>query len=236
MQVFSLHPIDTDVLDHFVQAVGGSAQPDATWLAWWRDDYARLLDRAAHGDERASAHLTAGLATALGHANPSIASLTFSLTMWEARIDRGMGMMLRPPARLFQDHGLHPAVARTMPIRLDAQLGAMGGSWIPDRLIDQAARYLDERLERTVARLVEAELPAIDVFAAAYLAVETARAARLGLYEAVDVIGPGGEAWPGMEITIPTADLLDPQVRRRVEEATHRPKKPGPLSRLFQRR
>src|SRR5690606_42120246 len=64
------------------------------------------LERMRAGDEPASNEITLRLAYALGTRHPTFAAPGFGLTLWEARVDRGVGMYLRPPAGLFRELGL----------------------------------------------------------------------------------------------------------------------------------
>src|SRR4029078_9914474 len=82
------------------------------------------------------------------------------LSQVEARYDRAVGMLLRPPSRLFGEAGLEMSGARAMPIRLEASGAAMGGSFIPPSLVPQFADLLDRHAERLALRMAEAYLDA----------------------------------------------------------------------------
>jgi len=221
MHVITLHPIDPETVDRYVAALG-EGSPDAV--------------RARAGDERAAMRLTLGLATALGQSAPVFTGPdAFGLTFWEAQVDRPIGMLMRPPARLFIEAGLDAAVARAMPTRLDFQLGMMGGAYIPARLIDQAFRLLDDHMERSVRRLVAAEYDPMASFGLMYETVAWARERKLGLYEALDVVGPNGEGLPGATLVRPDRRRLDRAVAERIIACQTPPKKPGLFQRLLGR-
>src|SRR5688500_450239 len=90
--------------------------------------------RALAGHEAGANAVSYGLARVLGSAEPVFSLPGLGLTQLEAKFDRGMGMLLRPPSRLFAAAGLETAAARAMPIRLDAAGGMMGGAVVPPRL------------------------------------------------------------------------------------------------------
>lgn len=215
MHLVSLHPIDPDLVQRYVTS-----------------QVATPAMRVRPGDPAAAIRLTHGLATALSQSTPAfVASDAFGLTFWEAQVDRPLGMLMRPPARLFIEAGLDVAVARAMPTRLDFQMGMMGGAYIPARLIDQACQLLDEHMERSVQRLVAAEYDPVASMGLMYEAFAWARSRNLGLYEALDVMGPAGEGVPASAVIRADRKRLDRQVAARIEAYRKPPKKPG----LFQR-
>ncbi|HWV34385.1 MAG TPA: hypothetical protein VNZ55_02060 [Thermomicrobiales bacterium] len=235
MELVSLHPFDPSVARSYVQAVLGERPVPPEWQAWWNPALLRALSGAREGNESAANQLTYGLGQALASEQPVFAHDGFGLTLWEARIDRGVGMLMRPPSRLFGEAGLDDVTARAMPIRLDLQQGMMGGAYIPARLVPDFERLLDTRLERTARRLHEGEY---DVFAMLGLmldAVAYARTHGFGLYEAMDIVGPSGEAPAGAAVVRADRKRIDPDVRARIELAIKPPKKPGLLSRLLGR-
>jgi hypothetical protein len=125
-----------------------------------------------------------------------------------------------------------------MPIRLDLGAGTMGGAHVPARLVPELRRQLEERAERLVRRLIEAELDGVAVLGLLLEATAYAEARGLGLYEALDVITPEAPEAdpPGAVLLLPNRKRLDPALRRRLEEAAKPPKQPGLASRLFGRR
>ncbi|HYJ13663.1 MAG TPA: hypothetical protein VEW66_08730, partial [Thermomicrobiales bacterium] len=153
----SLHPIKEQVVLNYVATLQGVMVDER--IDEWLGASARLVhDRAATGSEPAANQITTGLAQALALVGPLYVSQPFGLSFWEAQVDRSMGLMMRPPSRLFLEAGLDRQVARGMPIRLAAQAGMMGGAWIPARLVPVALAGFDDHLERSARRLREAEL------------------------------------------------------------------------------
>jgi hypothetical protein len=182
--------------------------------------------------------ITAGLAHDLATKHPTFAHYGLGLTPIEARIDRGVGMLLRPPSRLFGDAGLDQTLSRSLPIRVDLAGGMMGGAFIPARLIPDLQRLIDRRTERFLKRMAEAEM---DNVAALGLLIEACQYAidyDLGIYEAVNVILPDApESWPpGAKVIGADRKRLDRDLRKRLEEAAKPPKKPGLMARLFAKR
>lgn len=235
MHIVSLHPIDLETVRRYVAALNGEP-PDPAWggalPGGLRDD----AFRARAGDERAATRLTYGLASALGRSMPVFThGNAFGLSFWEAQVDRPMGMLMRPPARLFMDAGLDAVTSRAMPTRLDFQMGMMGGAYIPARLIDQAHQLLDEHMERTVKRLMAAEYDPMTSLGLMYEAVSYARGNGLGLYEAMDVTGPDGEGLPGATVFRPDRNRLDRDLVQRIIACQRPPKSPGVFQRMFGR-
>jgi hypothetical protein len=143
-------------------------------------------------------------------------------------------MLMRPPARLLIDAGFEPALARTLPIRLDMSRGMMGGAYIPARLVGDLERLLEARLERTVRRLIEAEWDGVEVLGFMFQVASYARTNGLAIFEGMDVVTPNGEI-PGLpDAIVVTADKrrLDKALLARLEEAAKPPKKPGLWARL----
>lgn len=237
MELCSLHPFDTASVGRYVAALRGDIAPPPEWSAWWLEDARRGLAAARAGNEAAANTFTHALALALSTEHPSFAQEGFGLTAWEARIDRGVGMLLRPPSRLLMDAGLDSGVARTLPIRLDLHRGTMGGAFVPARLVPELERLIDARLERMARRLHEAEYDSVATLGLLYEAVSYARDRGLGLYEAMDVVMPDlstGLA-PGATVVGPNPKRLDPALRRRLAEAAKPPRKAGPIARLLGR-
>jgi hypothetical protein len=242
VELTSIHPLDLNVVRAFVAAANGTGDLAAMPLdpVWRR----RLVDAATGGRMRADAGeeaganaLTYGLGQALAAVQPTYVHSGLSLTAWEARIDRGVGMLMRPPARLFIDAGLDVAAARTMPIRLDLSRGMMGGAFIPARLIPEFERLLETRLERSVRRLVDAELDPVALIGLMFELAAYARQSGLGLYEAIDVVTPDApDAMPpGVRLVTADRKRVEPALRRRIEIAAKPAKKPGLLARVFGR-
>jgi hypothetical protein len=161
-----------------------------------------------------------------------------ALTTLEARIDRGVGMLIRPPSRLFIEAGLATTAARAMPIRLDLSRGLMGGAFVPARLVPELEALLERRLERFLRRFADAELDGVAAVGLLIEACAAARGAGVGLFEAIDVITleapasfpPNARVMPGERRRVP------PALRKRLEEAAKPPKQPGLVARIFGRR
>lgn len=243
MESTSLHLIDRGVVRAYVDAAEGRG--DLASVGGLDDQGRQRLvaaaiegrRRAAAGDEAGANALTYGLGQVLAAVRPSYFQSGVSLTSWEARIDRGIGMLMRPPSRLFMDAGLDVAASRTMPIRLDLSRGMMGGAFIPARLLPDFERILEDRLERSVRRLVDAELDAVAVMGWMLDLAQTARRQEIGLYEAIDVIVPEApEAMPpGAMVIVPNRKRIEPGLRKRLEAAAKPAKKPGFLARMMGR-
>lgn len=235
MELVSLHPLDPDVVRTYVQALRNETTVPAAWATWWNPAYMNAVDLARTGDERAANRLTYGLAQALAMEQPVFAQDGCGFSIWEARIDRGIGMLMRPPSRLFGEAGMDEAVARVLPIRLDLQHGLMGGSFVPARLIPDLARMLDTHLERTARRMHEGEYDTMALLGLMLETVTYARERGLGLYEAMDIVGPNGEALPGTVVIRADRKRIDPAIRARIEAAIKPPKKRGLFARIFGR-
>jgi len=235
MHIVSLHPIDFETVRRYVAALNGETI-DPSGLGAPPGNLSEDTARARNGDERAAIRLTYGLALALGQATPVFTCQdAFGLSFWEAQVDRPLGMLMRPPARLFMDAGLDAAAARAMPTRLDLQLGMMGGAYIPDRLAEQAHQLLDDHMERSVKRLMAAEYDPMASLGLMYEAFSYARERGLGLYEAMDVTGPDGEGLPGATVLRPDRKRLDRDLVLRIAAYQKPPKPPGLIQRMFGR-
>lgn len=244
MSEFStLHPYDPAFVARYVAAVRGELPPGDVLPAapaWAEREVARAqreLDRAMAGRESGANVVSLALARLLAASQPVFFVPGAGFTQLEARYDRGIGMLLRPPSRLFADAGLEIAAARAMPIRLDASGGSMGGAFLPPALAGQFHQQLETRMERLARRMAEAEMDApayvgILLEAAAYAADR-----GLGLYEASDVMVPGvpESQPPGLRLVQPDRKRLERALRARLEEAAKPPKEPGLLARLFGR-
>jgi len=242
-ELCTLHPLDPAVVERYLRVVTGDAEGelfvpgDPAWsrrlLASARRGYAGALD----GREGGANALSYGLAQLLATVHPTFVLPSAGFSVWEARIDRGIGMLLRPPSRLFGEAGLATAAARAMPIRLDLGSGLMGGAHIPARLVPDLRRLLDQKAERLVRRLVEADLDGPAVLGVLIEAAAYAGDRGLGLYEALDVVTPEAPEAdpPGAVVLLPDRKRLDPVLRRRLEEAAKPPKKPSLAARLLGR-
>lgn len=232
MELFSLHPLPEKAAESFLELIAGGQPvdgntPTAFASEFWFRKIAKNPDPKPNG-------LTFGFAAWLATQHPVFAQKGLSLSSWEARVDRGAGMVMRPPSRLFIDAGLDPAIARGMPIRIEGGDTMMGGAWVPARLMNQYLDRLDRNLERSVRRLNDAEL---DGAALMGLMFETARYAterEMGLYEAVDLIDPADQgSWPrGARVVTRTTDKA---LIERIRLATQPPKEPGLIARLLGR-
>lgn len=231
MEFISLHPFDTRIAESYIDAVLGKRDPDPAWASWWRDDLRIALDQLATGNEMAANRLTVGLAQAMATEHPAFLQEGFGFTTWEARVDRGIGMLMRPPARIFVDAGVDRRAVDAMPIRLDLQGGMMGGAYVPDRLIGQLDTLIDERLERMAKRLKDAEYDPFPMIGLMYEAVTYAKERNLGLYEAIDIVTPGMRV-----VRAPETKKMEPALRDRIEKAIAEEKKPGLFGRLFGRK
>ena len=242
-ELCSLHLLDLDVVARYVQVLANDADAhdlvpiDPGWGMAAIDAVRRGYVRALTGDEAGANAVSYGLARLLATAQPTFLLPSAGLTVWEARIDRGIGMLLRPPSRLFGEAGLPTAAARAMPIRLDLQRGLMGGAHVPARLVPDLARLLDERMARLLRRLADAEMDGVAVLGTLMGACAEATDRGMGLYEALDVITPEAPAAdpPGAVVRVADRKRLDAELRRRLEEAAKPPKKPGLVARLLGR-
>lgn len=228
MEFISLHPFDMKVAEAYIAAVQGKADPDPRWAPWWNEDLRTALSELAEGRESAANRLTTGLAMAMMTEHPAFLQEGFGFTTWEARVDRGVGMLMRPPARIFVDAGLDRRLVENMPIRIDLQGGMMGGAYVPDRLMDKLDELLDQRLERMAKRLKDAEFDPFPMIGLMRQAVDYAKERNLGLYEAIDVVVPGMNVVRAAE-----KKQMDPALRQRIEAAITPEKKPGIFGRLF---
>jgi hypothetical protein len=240
----TLHPYDPAFVDRYVAAVRRELAPEALLPAapgWAGREIARAqrgYALALDGSEVGANAVSLELARLLGAIEPVFFVPGAGFTQLEARFDRGIGMLLRPPSRLFTDAGLEIAAARAMPIRLDLSGGgAMGGAFMPPALTVQFRDQLENRMERLARRMAEAELDAPSYVGLLLEAAGYAAERGLGLYEAADVIIPGvpESEPPGLRIISPDRKRLERGLRARLEEASRPPREPGLLARLFGR-
>lgn len=241
MQPSALHPFDPSLAVPFVQALTGADTPipgiDRAWSMTVTRTAREGFERARQGQERGLHELTAAFGQIAASQHPSFAHEGLSLTAWEAQIDRGAGMLMRPPARLLIEAGLDPALGHRIAIRLDFTLGMMGGAYIPPRLVPQLATLLEHRFERLVKRLVAAEMDPLPYMTLLLEAVTYANERGLGIFETLGVIVPEApeSVPPGGQIVLYDRKRIDPELRKRIEIAAKPPKEPGKLARLLGR-
>ena len=84
-------------------------------------------------------------------------------------------------------------------------------------------------------RLVAAEYDPMPTIGLMHEAVAYARDRGLGLYEAMDVVGPDGEGIPGATVVWPDQKRLDPALRDRIVAYQKLPKRPSLIKRLLGR-
>jgi len=241
-ELSTLHPYDPAFVVRYVAAVKGNLAGDLLPTApeWAEREIDRVRQgyaRAETGNEAGANAVSYGLARMLGVVEPVFFIPGLGFTQLEAKFDRGIGMLLRPPSRLFGDAGLQTIAARTMPIRIDAAGGIMGGAFMPPAQLPRFRDLLEQRLDRLARRLAEAELDA-PAFLGVLLEASAYAADRgLGLYEAMDVVVPGvsASAPPGLRLVAPDRKRLDRDLRRRLEAAAKPPREPGLLARLLGR-
>lgn len=223
--MYSLHPITTELVGEFLASAATGTDGDPA-LARARQGMAWM--RA--GDSRGADAVTHSLATFLAGREPAFEAPDVSLSTWEASIDRGLGMLLRPPSRIFVDAGFPRLDAHQFPIRLDAQRGMMAGAYVPAHLIADARTLLDERLERLMKRLKDAELDPVLAMGTMIQAFDFAAARGTGLLEAMDVLH---DQMPATRVVrVRDRKALEPALRTRLEAAARPPRKPGLWQRL----
>jgi len=219
MDLCSLHPVNVDDARAFLNVVAASPPGRLASVPEGSNGYPSALGHAfaSYLSDRAVSFVMPGV----------------SLSTWEVRVDRGIGMLLRPPSRLFVEAGMPVEAARRLPIRLDAGGGMMAGAYVPASLVPQLEELLDDRLERQARRLAEAEIAAVPILGLMLEAVGHARANGTGLIEAADLFGTA-EMRGG--VVMADAKRVDKALRQRIELATKPPKEPGTIGRLFGRR
>jgi hypothetical protein len=120
-ELSTLHPFDPAFVARYVAAVQGHMTaeellPAAPTWAEREIERARIgYTRAAAGSEAGANAVSYGLARMLAAAEPVFFLPGMGFTQLEAKYDRGIGMLLRPPSRLFGDAGL--ALSRRGPCR-----------------------------------------------------------------------------------------------------------------------
>jgi hypothetical protein len=223
--MYSLHPVTVNDVKRFLAQCGNPADErpslrrGALGQEWMRCGDSRGPDLVSHA-----------LASFLAEEQISFAFEETNLTHWEASIERGIGMLLRPPSRLFVDAGMDRADAQRFPIRLDVGKGGMAGSYIPAHLIEQLEGLLESRLERQLRRMIEAEIDPVANMGLVMQAVKYARDNAVGLLEASDVVDSG---IPMKHVVVADRKQLPPALRKRLETAAKPPRKPGLMARLL---
>ena len=165
-EVVTLHPYDPSFVAEYVAAITGRLAPDAflpqapEWVLQEMDRDRQGYDLAMTGSEAGANVVSAGLARTLTTVEPVFFTPGAGLSRLEARYDRAIGMLLRPPSRLFGEAGLEMGLARAMPIRLLASGSTMGGAFVPPPLVEQFGELLDRHAERLALRMTEAYLDA----------------------------------------------------------------------------
>ena len=222
--MYSLHPVTVDDVRSFLTECGEqSGRSDAVRQG------SMGLERMERKDARGPDLASHALASYLAERRPSFAFEELSFSKWEAMIERGVGMLMRPPSRLFADAGMTRDLAQRFPIRLDHGRGAMAGAYVPAHLVPELAAMLEDRLERQVRRLIEAEIESVATMGLMLEAVGYAHSQGTGLIEADEVLRAGVQV-----NAVYWADKrrLPEELRKRLEAATRAPKKPGLISRL----
>ena len=239
MQPSALHPFDPTIATAFVEAVSGNDTNlpgvDPVLADCIIASARSGVERARAGQVRGYHELTGAFGQLAAAQHPSFAHDGLSFTAWEAQIDRGAGMLLRPPARLLIDAGLDPAIGRKLEIRLDFTLGHMGGAWIPPKNVPLLAALLEDRFERLVKRLVAADFDPYPYMSLIIEAVDYAQSRELGLYETLGVVLADEPASVPVGGSLIAYDKkrINPELRQRIEIASRPPKTPGRLARLL---
>ena len=238
VELCSLHPISDALAAAYVQQLTNSSlsiseRPDheATGLTSGGAIGVNGFTQPNIGDRQIQ-QIGFGLAQFLALEHPVYAGQSLALTSWEARVDLGIAMMIRPPSRLFTDAGLPARIARMMPIRLDLGEGMMGGAYIPARLMPQVHELVSRNLKRSVRRMIDADMDATTLQGLMMEAVEYAATNELGLFEAIGLVDFSEPAtWPpGIRVHNRPSDK---GVVQRVALAAKPEPKPGAISRVW---
>lgn len=234
MQLASIHPIDHRVAAAYVDALSapqrslGVPSIDGTlWLQERLKAARRGLEQATQGQESGANVVSLTLAQILAAAEPSYVHDGLSLTTLEAAIDRGVGMLLRPPSRLFADLGVPIGAARAMPIRIDASAGMLGGAFMPANLVPQFRDLLRERDVRFVRRLHDSGFDGVGVYGFLLDMVSYAADRRMGLFEAVDAVVPDAPRLnpPGTRVVEVDRSRMDRETVERLTQSLKPPKR-----------
>lgn len=225
MHQVCFHLYSPEIATAYIETLRGERSP--VWT-WWQPDLAEMITREV--SEMEANRLTSGIALAMAEQSPSFYFDTCGLTHWEAMIDRGIGMLMRPPARVFVDHGHNPYLIDKMPIRLDLQGGfPMAGAWVPPHLIPKLHDMIDQRLDLWARRIHEAELDPYPMLTTLHMATEAALKNGLGLIESMDVLPPGSPV-----VQTPNRKQMDPVMRERIQAAITEEKQ-SLIDKLFRR-
>ena len=234
MQLASIHPIDHGVAAAFVSALSTPRRdlgvPAIDGTLWLRErlESARIgLAQAREGREPGANALSLALAQVLAAAQPSFVHEGLSLTTLEATVDLGVGMLLRPPSRLFMELGVPTDAARTMPIRIDASAGMMGGAFMPANLVPRFGDLLRERDVRFVRRLQDSGFDGVGVYGFLMEMASYAAERRMGLLEAVDAVVPDAPRLnpPGTRIVMVDRSRMDRETVQRLTLSLRPPKR-----------
>lgn len=177
--------------------------------------------------------ISAAFVRSLGDEHPIFTNKSFTLTSWEAMVDRGVGMLLRPPARLLADAGIDSRSLLRMPIRLEPHGGIMAGAAVPARLMPDLLALFDQRLERSARRLADAGEDPLVAIGFVTAAAHYAKSKELGLIEAQFIYDE--EMLSSLRTVTLDQTSLDSESISRIRLALNPPKPPGKLSRLFRR-
>ena len=224
MQLITMHLYSPEIATRYVRALRGEVAPE--W-SWWDDELKDLVRQPL--SELSANRVSSGLALAMADELPIFHYEGLGLTPWEAMIDRGLGMLMRPPARVFVDNDVHPLFVHSMPIRLDLQGGIMAGAWIPPHLIAKFDELIDIRLELWAKRIHESESDPYPLLATMRMVADAAKSAGLGIIEAINVIQPGTAV-----IETPNRKKMDQQLRARIDAALE-DEKTGLFNKLFRK-
>ena len=225
MHQICLHLYSPEIATQVLLSLRGEQAPEGSW---WQSDMSELITRGVTAAE--ANRLTGAITLAMAEKYPTFYVESIGLTQWEAMIDRGIGMLMRPPARIFVDHGHNPYLIDKMPIRLEMHGGGpMGGAWIPPHLIPRLHEMIEQRLDLWAKRINDAELDPYPILTTLHMATEAAMEQELGLIESMDMLAPGARI-----VQIPDRKKMDPAMRERIQAAIQEEKQ-SLLGKLFRR-
>lgn len=234
MELYALLPLPEDEVRTFVERIASDGSPvdgntpEAVISQRW------FRSIAGNSTPRPN-DISFGLAAWLATMQPVFAMQGLSLSCWEARVDRGSGMLLRPPSRLFGEAGLDASIARSMPIRIETGDGTMGGAYVPARLIGAYLERLEQQQERSVRRMIDAELNGPELMGLMLEAARYSASRGFGLFEANDLLdGADPGSWPpGARVVGRATDRSEVE---RIRLSSLPPKEPSLIARLLGRR